>query len=256
MQPAFYERLGAGLFGATDHTAGPWDAALQHGGPPSALLAHEMAALTDGSLAFARLTFELLGPIPVAEVEVAVGVARPGRRVQLLEGTLSAGGRVAVRARAWQVAPSPAESIEADVPAPAPRPDRETPPPPPWNASGYIRAIDWRYTKGGYGELGPGTAWTRSRAQLIAGEALDPLSRVLLVADSGNGASITRDIEEWWSINPELTVHVLRPPRGEWVCLDAATAVQAGGPGLASSTLSDAEGPIAFGRQSLLVAPR
>ncbi|MGK5522497.1 hypothetical protein ACSNN9_24510 [Micromonospora sp. URMC 107] len=38
---AFYEP--AGRFGSTPATAGPWDPAAQHAGPPSALLARALA---------------------------------------------------------------------------------------------------------------------------------------------------------------------------------------------------------------------
>ena len=64
------------------------------------------------------------------------------------------------------------------------------------------------------------------------------------------------DIDRWWFINPELTLHVLREARGEWICLDAASSLHEGGSGAAFSVLSDAEGPVARGAQSLLVAPR
>jgi Thioesterase-like superfamily len=57
-------------------------------------------------------------------------------------------------------------------------------------------------------------------------------------------------------INPELSVHVLRDPHGEWVCLDAHTQIAAGGAGLATSVLSDAEGQVARGAQALLIAAR
>jgi acyl-CoA thioesterase len=63
-------------------------------------------------------------------------------------------------------------------------------------------------------------------------------------------------LNEWLFINTELTVHFLREPRGEWICLDAATAIAEGGAGLARSTLSDDDGMVALGAQSLLVAPR
>jgi hypothetical protein len=62
--------------------------------------------------------------------------------------------------------------------------------------------------------------------------------------------------EEHLFINTELSVHVLRPPRGEWVCLSAVTEIAAGGAGLATSVLSDLDGPVARGAQALLVAPR
>ena len=43
---------------------------------------------------------------------------------------------------------------------------------------------------------------------------------------------------------------------GEWICLDAVTTISDGGVGLATSVLSDVEGPVGVGAQSLLVAPR
>ena len=98
--------------------------------------------------------------------------------------------------------------------------------------------------------------WTRLAVEVVAGEPPTPLQRVLAVADSGNGVSAVLDWDRWLFINPELTVHVLRAPEGEWVCLDAETTVAAGGAAVARSTLLDAAGPVAFGTQSLLVAPR
>jgi hypothetical protein len=74
------------------------------------------------------------------------------------------------------------------------------------------------------------------------------------VADSGNGVSAVLDWRSHLFINPELTVHVLRAPEGEWVCLQARTEI--GAVGLAHSVLSDRRGPVARGAQSLLVAPR
>ena len=101
MSEAFYEPLGDGRFRSTAHTGGPWDPRVQHAGPPAALLgrALERCAPRDGFV-LARLTFEILGPVPVAEVEVAAAVVRPGRSVELLEGELRAGGRAGDDARA------------------------------------------------------------------------------------------------------------------------------------------------------------
>ncbi|MGB6613356.1 MAG: hypothetical protein WBE95_04680, partial [Trebonia sp.] len=58
-----------------------------------------------------------------------------------------------------------------------------------------------------------------------------------VAADSGNGASWELDISRWLFINPELTVHLHRDPVGEWVCLDAETAITSGGAGLATCRL-------------------
>jgi hypothetical protein len=91
---------------------------------------------------------------------------------------------------------------------------------------------------------------------LVPDEEPTGLQRVLAVADSGNGVSAALPFDRWLFINPELTVHVRREPRGEWICLDAATTIAEGGAGLARSTLSDDDGVVAHGAQSLLVAPR
>ncbi len=82
------------------------------------------------------------------------------------------------------------------------------------------------------------------------------VARVLVAADCGNGVSATLDFRRYLFINPDLSVHLHRHPVGEWVCLDAETAVEPTGCGLAVSTLSDEHGPIGRGLQSLFVAAR
>ena len=94
MDDSFYVPLADDRFRATVHTTGPWDARSQHGGPPSALLgrAVERCEPRDDTVVV-RMTVELLGPVPVGELDLRVRVARPGRSVELLEAALSAGGR-------------------------------------------------------------------------------------------------------------------------------------------------------------------
>jgi hypothetical protein len=252
---AFFVPLGGGRFAATRHTEGPWDRRSQHAGPPAALLCRALEGFEprEGAL-LSRFVFEILGPIPVAEVEVEVRVVRPGRTVQLLEAELRAGGRSVMTARTWRmpVADAPSGGLES-VPAPAPRPAEATPPPP---GFGYGEAVELRFARGGWYEPGPATVWTRLQVPIVLDEPPSPLQRVMAVADSGNGVSALMDWERWLFINLDLTVHVQREPRGEWICLDAATAIAEGGAGVARSVLSDDDGPVAYGAQSLLVAPR
>jgi hypothetical protein len=251
---AFYVPLGGGRFESTVHTAGPWDPRSQHAGPPAALLGRALEALDarEGTL-ISRVTFEILGPVPVAEVEVEARVVRPGRTVELLEASLSAQGRVAMTARAWRLPGTEAPGFGDLDGAPPPRPAESTPPP---HDFGYGHAIDLRFARGGWFDHGPACAWTRLRVGIVPGEEPTPLQRVLAVADSGNGISAVLSWDDWLFINPELTVHVLRPAEGEWIVLDAATSVFPGGAGVARSVLSDARGPVAYGAQSLLVSPR
>jgi hypothetical protein len=251
---SFYRPLGGGRFEATHWTRGPWDPGHQHAGPPAALLAGELARAGTPEMAFARLTFEILGAVPVGEVEIVVDVERPGRSVELVAGELRAGGRAAMRARAWRVLPAAVDTGLA--PPPLPLPEVAQPLPERFADLGYVSAVEWRWARGGWQDPGPAVVWTRLREPIVEGIEPLPLQRVLAVADSGNGVSTVLDWDSHLFINPELSVHVLREPRGEWVCLDARTEIAAGGAGLASSVLSDRDGPVARGAQSLLIAPR
>lgn len=243
-----------GRFSATPHSSGPWDAELQHAGPPTALLARELLRVAPRERFAARLTFELLGPIPVAEVEIQAAVERAGRSVDLVGATMSAGGRDVIRATAWFVAPSPI-TVDGDF-RPPPLPARDARLPPPWDRSGYVSAMRWRFVRGGFGQPGPATVWGSMRLPLIAGEPPDPLTRLLTLVDSASGVSAVFDTREWLFINPELTVHLHRLPEGEWIGLDAETQISAGGAGLATATIFDRRGAVGRSAQSLLVRPR
>jgi hypothetical protein len=250
VKDAFFVALGDGRFRATEHTAGPWDPRHQHAGPPAALLAGALDTRAD--MAVARVTLEILGPIPIGEVEVAVEVERPGRSVELLSGELRVDGKAVVKARAWRV--RRADERVASEHLPPSLPATAQPFPPGFGEFGYARAIEWRWAEGGWLVPGPAKVWTKLLVAVVEGEPPTPLQRVLVVADSGNGVSAALAWTEYVFINTELSVHVLRPPAGEWVCLEARTEVEEAG--LASSVLSDLSGPVARGAQSLFVARR
>jgi Thioesterase-like superfamily len=57
-------------------------------------------------------------------------------------------------------------------------------------------------------------------------------------------------------INADLTIHLHRPPLGEWIGLDARTLLDAGGTGMAESVLHDASGSIGRAFQTLVVQSR
>ncbi len=256
---SFYVPLGGGRWLATPHTAGPWDRGAQHGGPPSALLGRAMQRCAPrDDMIVARFTCEILRPIPVGEVEVTARLARPGRSVELLEATARSGGREVARAAAWRVLRTASLPVPPRAAAPPALPEgvaAATMLSGAWQ-DGYLSAMEWRPVRGSAASPGPATVWSRMRYPLVPDEEPGPLERVLATADSGNGVSWELDVTRWHFINPELTVHLHREPAGEWICLDAQTAISPGGAGLATSVLSDTQGPVGIGAQSLLVAPR
>jgi hypothetical protein len=258
MPPAFYLPLGGGRFTATQATVGPWFPDAQHVGPPSALLtrAIEDCAPREG-MQTARITVEVLGPVPLGEVQVDAEVERPGRTIEMLGARMSAGGRTVLRARAWRLAVgSTAEAAGGEAEALPGLPGPECWRRPDGWVAGYLDAVEWRWLHGGFGVLGGGQVWARPRIPLVDGEKLSALQRMLTVSDSANGVGARLDIERWLFLNTELTVHVHRPPAGEWVGVDAHTVIGPSGMGTVSANLYDLDGHTGRATQQLTVRPR
>jgi hypothetical protein len=258
MDGTFYEQLAEDRYLATEHTAGPWSDKTQHMGPPAALLARELERCEPRpGHAFSRLTFEVLGAVPVGELTVKAMVERSGRAVDLLAAELCVGDRTMVRARAWRLTQNDTAQVAGGAPAALQPPD--TAPAmriPAEFGEGYLAATEWRSLSGGMTGTGRATVWGQPRVALVAGEEATPLQRLCAIADSGNGVSNRLDIRTWMFINTELTIHLHRRPAGEWFALDAETIVGPTGMGIASSVLHDSDGPIGRAAQSLLIRAR
>jgi len=258
-QDSFYLPAGEDRVLSQPSTAGPWGQDSQHGGPPAALLARAVERLETGSdRVVGRLTMELLGPVPVGPLRVEASVVRPGRNVELCEATLhdEQGGRAVARATAWRF-PAGAEGPREDyAPLPhGPRDGEEQAPPPFWSP-GYVQAVEWRWVKGGVAVPGAAVVWMRPRVSLVEGEEATPLQRLMACADSASGVSSELDPATWGFQNPELTVHLLREPVGEWFCIDAETTLGSGSIGLATSAVYDERGLVARTSQALLTLRR
>jgi len=258
---ALFEPSGDG-FTAAPRTRGPWDARMMHGGAPSALLAHAIEQRQPGAeLAVTRLTIEFLGGVPVGSVAVDTSLAKPGRRFQIVDATLDAGGRRACLARAVRLRRADMPAAAACDPAvmqPLPPPECGEPLPQ------FVDAGDELFYPGATeirqvgGELGSGhtAAWIRLRGDLLPGVAPSPLVRAAAAADFANGLSWILPFSEWLFVNTELTIHLHRPPDGEWIGLDARTVSDASGIGLSTAVLHDLRGPFGICAQALFVQRR
>jgi len=255
---SFYEADGD-LYISTELTRGPWDPDAQHAGPPAALLGREVERLEDAAeFQVARITFDIMRAVPIAPLRVEARVIRPGRRVQLVEGSLSDGEGEVMRATAWRLRTGPVQLPELPQGEPPPGPEAAEPGDfiPTGQEVGYHTAMEYRFLEGSFLELGPAKVWMRMRQPLVAGEEPSPLQRVLSAADSGNGVSVTLDWTRFLFINVDLSVHLERMPVGEWVCLDAVTLPQPNGIGVADTLLLDERGRIGRALQTLLVGER
>jgi hypothetical protein len=259
---AFFRADGA-RYVPSELTRGPWSPQHQHAGPPAALLARELESQpAPGPMQVARITFEILRPIPIETLSLSSRQVRGGRSVELLEGTLSDAAGEVMRALAWRIRTGEVELELPDAsasPGRAPTPPEQSEETPFFDfgpEAGYHTAVDARVADGSFREAGPATVWLRMRQPLVAGEDPSPLTRVLVAADSGNGVSWTLAMSRYLFVNVDLSVHLHRLPRGEWVCLDAATTPERTGVGLADTALWDEDGPIGRSLQTLLVDRR
>jgi acyl-CoA thioesterase len=257
-------------FTPTQHARGPWDERALHGGAPAALIAGAFERMEPGSeLLIARLGFEFLRPIPFSALTLSTRLARAGRRVQELAAELRAGEELICRASALRV-----RAVPADLPGAVPPPGEPPAEPaserlpgpelgravrfaledasrPSFGAS----AMEMRWLTDPF-TAGPGRVWMRLRHPLLPGEQPSALAHLAAAADFGNGVSALLPFDRFLFINADLSIHLHRPPRGDWIGLDARTMLHSGGTGLAESVLHDEHGPVGRAFQTLVVQAR
>lgn len=256
---AYYRPLGDGRYLPSEHTIGPWSDKAQHFGPPSALLGRALQRVEQRQdTALAKLTVDILGPLPPVELQVTASVLRPGRTVELVGAELAVDGRVLARASGWRLAVTDTAHVAGGAAAPMPAPEHghELPMPDVWHTDGYLSSIEWRWLSGSWAELGPAAAWGRPRYELVDGEPTTGVCRLLTVVDSASGLSGRLDPMGWLFPNTDLTVHLHRSPIGDWVGVQAQTTVGPAGAGVATSIVFDQNGAVGNSMQLITVRSR
>jgi hypothetical protein len=247
-------------FTSSGLTRGPWHPDHQHAGPPTALVcrAIEVAAQEHGLTHVARLTANLLRPVPIDDLEVKVATVYVGRNAGHFSAELLAGSKVVGVFTA--LAQRESELVLPEGLAGHPLPTMPTLPqdsapayfPFAGRHVGYSDLVETRQARGHLFD-GPCAIWFRLHHPLVEDEAPSPYQRVAVAADSGNGISAVLDYQRYSFVNSDLTINLLRRPQGEWMCLDARTWLGSSGCGLAESALYDQFGLIGRATQSLAV---
>ena len=257
--PAFYlPGARPGALEATPLCIGPWDPRLSHGGPPCALLARAIARAPGAEdFQVARLSFELLRPVPIGPVQVTVAPERQGRTVERWQGVLAAGGRDCIVARGNRIRRAPVAVPPAPPVAPWPAP--ETLPSfvfPFFTAElAYHTAVDLRCAVGAWGTT-PVGFWGQPRVPLVAGETPLPLERLVILADAQSGMGVPADPATHTFVNPDMHVFLERSPADGWLGFDIRSGASDTGMGLAQSALRDRHGAVGRAAQSLLMVAR
>ncbi|WP_426439939.1 thioesterase family protein [Bradyrhizobium genosp. P] len=257
MEPIF--RVDGNRVVTSPRAAGPWDPRMQHGSAPAALVVWAAEAIpAPVPMRIARVTIDLMRPVPVAPLTIESEVLREGRKIQLCGIRLKADGVVVVSASVLkikeQAAALPPEI--ADLPLDLPGPDQSMVEPADHAGSPFTTCISMRAARGRFGMVGPGAVWFRIDQPLIEGSNISQAMRAVVAADFSNGTSSALDFREWTFINADLSVNFARQPVGEWILLDGECWIGPDGAGLAMSRLADQQGYFGRAVQSLVIEKR
>lgn len=225
---------------AAIHAGGAWNLVEQHIAPSFGLLAHAIETDRDargnGHLVIARLSYDILGTVPVD-----------------VEATLAYRGRAVVLARAWLMKQYDTSALRGSGLTPIPAVEDM----PGWDPSrlwpgGFIASAEVRRAQT---EPGRAVYWVRTGVPLLDGEPVSSLARTAGLLDIANGMTVRVDPREVAFPNLDLTAHFFAEPSGEWVGFDTAVSIGPSGIGLTHSIIHDETGPIGAVSQSLTVRP-
>jgi hypothetical protein len=232
----------------TTYCQGPWDPGAQYGGAPAALI----ASLVDATpslvpMQLARLTTDLMRPVPLTPLVADVRVVREGKKIQVVTASLFADGLEVSRATAVRLrrAEVDAEDLPDGLfanplptqPKPADRDTYVTPDPP-----GSRLAMEYLFEESGGYYTDPN--WMRLRIDVIAGERPRPVAALAFIADAASGAGQMPGTAVSW-INTDVSINVVREPTvGAWLSLGGRGWIGRTGTGQVQATLSDTEGVV------------
>jgi len=252
-------RVDGDLVLVSPNAAGPWDPTMQHGSAPAALVVWAAENIpTPVPMRIARVTIDLMRPVPLAPLTLKTEVKREGRKIQLCAVTLLADDVVVVTASVLKIKTQalalPSEIAER--PVALPDPDASRPEPADFSSSPFVKGMSLRAACGRFGVPGPGAIWYRVERPLIEGFAVSQAMRAVVAADFCNGTAPSLDFRQWIFINADLTVSMAREPVGEWILLDGCSWIGPDGAGLAMARLADERGTFGRAVQSLVIEKR
>jgi hypothetical protein len=170
-----------------------------HAGPPVALMVRAVEALVPNQQ-LARLTVELIRPIPMAGFRVQAEVRRPGRSVTHTEAEIYDDDRFYARAygmhirtvedAGWGEAVLDGRVFPESVPGPFPLADSAH------SEEWFGGSVECRYDVAGSVAVGgPTTIWMKTQHPIVADEAPSPFQRIAPLSDCGNGISYNATVE-------------------------------------------------------------
>lgn len=248
----------------TELSGGPWHPGSLHGSAMLGIMARAAEQYpSDRPRQVARLTVDMMKAAPRAPLRIDTEVIRSGKNIEWLQLRLKAEGETFVQASAMRIREAEVEvgqpyQAQGESPA-APEapiedffhwPGAETP--------AYHHTLDIGFS---WFQQLP-VMWFRSCVPLVAGEPLTPLQRTAMAGDWTYAVpNIALRIREgkssedfgFFAINPDTTLNISRPMRGDWLGILARVDYDHCGMGAVSGQLFDHQGAMGFSSQSVLI---
>jgi Thioesterase-like superfamily len=258
---SLFQRDPQSTFLPTSAAVGPWDPNIVHGAAVAALFAGQLAP-TDRTLA--RLTIEILAPVPLAPLTLTKSEPSGGARVQRQQATLSAGGRTVATAHTVLV-----RRGVLDLPERVRRHDS------PFDPAGVPaldepnRAAEDIVGRPSFDSRGAIVEplrvegdprvhqWISLAVPVVEGTELKGVEIAAVAADYAQ-AAVHRllPFRSWSFRNAELTLHFAREPVGWWVGMRCESVIAPVGAGFNSADLFDSEGRMGSSAAVLVVEHR
>ncbi|MDG4667379.1 acyl-CoA thioesterase domain-containing protein [Mycobacterium sp. 236(2023)] len=244
----------------TDWARGPWGDTIS-GNYVGGLLGHVIERdASDPEMQPARLTVDLFRPAALADpVCVETAIVREGRRLKLVDATMTRSGTVVARANALflrrgEQPPGPRWSTDVAMPPVPPVPDP---------VPNDVVTLVWTYGKFGdtpsvglaaWAHHGPKYIWTRDLESMVAGVELTAFTRAAMAGDMAS--SLTHfGADGLPFINADYTLTLSRLPEGPYLGLAALTHHSHAGVATGTAVVVDASGPIGTATATALANP-
>src|SRR5690242_11082474 len=159
---------------------GPWAPDMMHGRLLAGLLASRIEhAHGDPDFQAGRITVDLFRSPPMRPVEITTRPVRMGKRIRVIDGEVTIDGDAYARASVVMLKRGDQPTGDVWSPPPWDAPDPETLPPPEWEAPWEMRSVTGNSWFGAFEQK---QMWLRETRELVAGEAMTPLTRVATAA--------------------------------------------------------------------------
>jgi Thioesterase-like superfamily len=263
---ALFRRVGRDEYVPTEYAIGPWDPSIVHGAAIAALLAGRLEPDPNEEGTLARLTVEILAPVPLAPLRLTLVDGAAGSRVRRGTAVLSrveddrpvaTASAVIVRRRQLDLPEGALDTVTPFSPEAAP-PLNEADP-------GVAEGVGWK----GFDSLSIALKWQRQAEDprthlwvglpvpVVEGTERTTVELAAVGADfSQSGVNRVLPYKSWSFRNAEITIHFARRPVGEWIGVRSEVLLGGVGTGIGSSDLFDCQGRVARSAATLVVEPR